>query len=54
VTGSALDAAAAARAAQALPHAPRLAAGSLVERYQSGDYRGVWQDLGAVDPLDAA
>src|ERR1700722_15031959 len=54
VTGPALDAAAAARAARARPRAPRLAAGSLVERYQSGDHRGVWRDLGAVDPLDAA
>ena len=54
VTGPALDAAAAARAAQARPPAPRLAAGSLVERYQRGDHRGVWHDLGAVDPLDGA
>lgn len=52
VTGPALDAAAAARTAQTRPRAPRLAAGSLVERYQRGEYRGVWQDLGAVDPLD--
>jgi hypothetical protein len=53
VTGPALDAAAAARAAQGRPRAPRLAAGSLIQRYQRGDCRGVWQDLGAVDPLDA-
>ena len=52
VTGPALDAAAAAKAAQPRPRAPRLAAGSLVERYQRGDHRGVWQELGAVDPLD--
>lgn len=52
VTGPALDAAAAAKAAQPRPRAPRLAAGSLVERYQHGDHRGVWQELGAVDPLD--
>lgn len=52
VTGPALDAAAAAKAAQPRPHAPRLAAGSLAERYQRGDHRGVWQELGAVDPLD--
>lgn len=53
VTGPALDAAAAAKAAQARPR-PRLAAGSLIDRYQRGDHRGVWHDLGAVDPLDAA
>jgi len=51
VTGPALDAAAA-KAAQPRPRAPRLAAASLVERYQDGDHRGVWQELGAVDPLD--
>jgi hypothetical protein len=54
VTGPALDAAAAARAAQGQPRAPRLAAGSLVDRYQRGDHRGVWRDLGGVDPLDTA
>jgi hypothetical protein len=54
VTGPALDAVVAARAAQARPRAPRLAAGSLVERYQRGDCRGVWRDLGAVEPLDGA
>lgn len=32
--------------------APRLAAGSLAERYRRGDHRGVWRELGAVDPLD--
>ena len=52
VTGPALDAAAAARAAHPGPPAPHLAAGSLVERYQRGDHRGVWRELGAVDPLD--
>jgi hypothetical protein len=52
VTGPALDAAAAAKAVQPRPRAPRLAAGSLVERYQRGDHRGVWRELGAVDPLD--
>src|ERR1700678_544104 len=51
VTGPALDAAAATKAAEARPRAPRLAAGSLIKRYQSGDHRGVWQDLRAVDPL---
>lgn len=57
VTGSALDAAAAAKAAQAAqarPGIPRLAPGSLVERYQRGDHRGVWRELGAVDPLEDA
>jgi HEAT repeat protein len=54
VTGPALDAAAAARAAQARPRGPRLAAGSLIDRYQRGDHRGVWHDLGAAGPLDAA
>jgi len=52
VTGLALDAAAAARAAQVRPRAPRLAAGSLVERYQNRDYHGVWHELGAAGPLD--
>jgi hypothetical protein len=52
VTSPALDAAAAAKAAQPRPRAPRLAAGSLVERYQQGDHQGVWQELGAVDQLD--
>jgi hypothetical protein len=52
VTGPALDAAAVARAAHPRPRAPGLAAGSLVERYQSGDCRGVWRDLRVVDPLD--
>jgi hypothetical protein len=54
VTGPALDAAAAARATQGRPRVPRLAARSLVDRYQRGDHRGVWHDLGAVDPLDTA
>jgi hypothetical protein len=52
VTGPALDAAAAAKAAQPRPRAPSLAAGSLIERYQHGEHRGVWQQLGAIDPLD--
>lgn len=54
VTGPALDAAAAARTAQPRPRAPRLAAGSLVNRYQRGDCLGVWRELGAVGPLDDA
>ena len=52
VTGPALDAAVAAEAAQPRPRAPRLAAGSLAERYRRGDHRGVWRELGAVDSLD--
>ena len=28
--------------------------GSLVDRYQRGEHRGVWQDLGAIDPLDGS
>lgn len=54
VTGTALDAAATARAARPQTPAPRLAAGTLVERYQHGDHHGVWRELGAVDPLDSA
>lgn len=54
VTGPALDAAAAARAARPRPPAPSLVAGALAERYQRGDYRGVWQELSAVDFLDSA
>ena len=42
----------AAEAAQHRPRGPRLAAGSLAERYRRGDHRGVWRELGAVDPLD--
>jgi hypothetical protein len=52
VTGPALRAAAAARRGQARPRSPRLVAGSLIDRYQQGEHRQVWQELGAVDPLD--
>lgn len=52
VTGPALDAAAAVRAAQARPLAPPLRPGELVARYADGDHRGVWRDLGGVAHLD--
>jgi hypothetical protein len=52
VTGPALDAARAERAAQPRPAYPPLQAGDLVARYESGDHRGVWNDLAAVAHLD--
>jgi hypothetical protein len=52
VTGPALDAARAVRAAQPRPLARQLRAGDLVARYEKGDHRGVWSDLGAVAHLD--
>lgn len=52
VTGPALDAAGAARAARPRPAARPLRPGDLVARYESGDHRGVWRDLGAVEHLD--
>lgn len=52
VTGPALDAARAVRAAQPRPVAPQLRAGELVARYENGDHCGVWRDLGAVGRLD--
>ena len=52
VTGPALDAARAARAARLRPDTRRLRAGDLVARYENGDHRGVWSDLGAVAHLD--
>jgi hypothetical protein len=52
VTGPALDAARAVRAAQPQPAARQLPAGDLVARYEKGDHRGVWNDLGAVAHLD--
>jgi hypothetical protein len=52
VTGQALDAARVARAAQPRPAAPQLRAGELVARYENGDHRGVWRELGAVAHLD--
>jgi hypothetical protein len=52
VTGHALDAAGAVRAAQPRAAAGQLRAGDLVARYENGDHRGVWSDLGAVAHLD--
>jgi hypothetical protein len=52
VTGPALDAARAVRAAPPRPAARQLRAGDLVARYEKGDHRGVWSDLGAVAHLD--
>ncbi|MEU4156399.1 hypothetical protein [Actinoplanes sp. NPDC026670] len=53
VTGPALDAARALRAAQtATPAGRELRPGELVARYLDGDHRGVWRDLGAVAHLD--
>jgi hypothetical protein len=53
VTGPALDEArAAARATQPRPAGRQWRMGDLVARYESGDHRGVWRDLGAVDQLD--
>ena len=52
VTGPALDAARAVRAAQPRPACPPLRAGDLVARYENGDHRGVWTDLAAVAHLD--
>jgi hypothetical protein len=54
VTGPALDAARAVRAAHPRPAARPLRAGDLVARYENGDHRGVWRDLGAVAHLDGA
>ncbi|WP_221328193.1 hypothetical protein [Actinoplanes sp. L3-i22] len=51
VTGPALDAAAAVRTGT--PAGRHLRPGDLVARYQDGDHRGVWRDLGAVAHLDA-
>jgi hypothetical protein len=52
VTGPALDAARAVRTARPLPAARPLRAGDLVARYEAGDHRGVWSELGAVSHLD--
>jgi len=52
VTGPALDAARAARAAQPRPVTRQLRVGDLVARYENGDHQGVWSDLGAIDYLD--
>lgn len=52
VTRPALDAARAERAARPRPAVPQLRAGNLVARYENGDHRGVWSDLGAVADLD--
>ena len=52
VTGPALDAAREVRSAQPRPAARQLRAGDLVARYENGDHRGVWRDLGAVAYLD--
>ncbi|GIH05295.1 hypothetical protein Rhe02_33620 [Rhizocola hellebori] len=53
VTGPALDAARAVRAAQTRTPAGRhLRRGDLVARYLDGDHRGVWRDLGAIAHLD--
>jgi hypothetical protein len=53
VTRPALDAARAVRAAQTRTSAGRqLRPGDLVARYQDGDHRGVWRDLGEVAHLD--
>jgi len=54
VTGPALDAARAVRAAQPRPAAPQLRAGEFVARYENGDHCGVWRDLGAVGHLDGS
>ncbi|MBR7838035.1 hypothetical protein KDL01_32480 [Actinospica durhamensis] len=52
VTGPALNAAGTARAARTRPVARPLQAGDLVARYENGDHRGVWRDLGNVADLD--
>jgi hypothetical protein len=52
VTGPALDAARAVRAAKPRPAARQLRAGDLIARYRNGDHRGVWRDLGEVAHLD--
>jgi hypothetical protein len=52
VTGPALEAARAARASRLGPAARPSRAGDLVARYENGDHRGVWSDLGAVAHLD--
>jgi hypothetical protein len=52
VTGPALDAARAARPTQPRPATRQPRAGDLVARYENGDHRGVWRDLGALDHLD--
>ncbi|WP_157436204.1 hypothetical protein [Actinospica robiniae] len=57
VTGPALDAARAARASRASrPQSDvrELRSGDLVARYESGDHRAVWSELGAVAHLDDA
>jgi hypothetical protein len=53
LTGPALDAARAVRLTQHRPAAPPLRSGDLVARYENGDHRGVWRDLGAVAHLDS-
>ena len=52
VTGPALDAARAKRAAHPRSADRPLRAGELVARYENGDHQGVWRDLAAVAHLD--
>src|SRR5256884_1390365 len=54
VTTPALDVAARAAAARKRPQATSPVPGSMLARYTAGEYRQVWRELAAADPLDAA